>query len=249
MIIDMPQNTSQLRDLWKQAFGDTDAFLDCFFEIAYSPNRCRCVYQGDTLAAMLYWFDCSWEGRKLAYLYAVATEKTMQGRGFCRLLLEDTHRHLQALGYAGSILVPRTEDLFAMYEKLGYTTCSYVRNFHCEAGTPIPLEQIGVTEYAQLRRQYLPDNAVVQEGETLALLQTYSAFYTGENLLIAMYVDDGKCTVCELLGASEAAPSIIAALGYTAAKLRTPGQGTPFAMYHSFTEGSSAPGYFGLALD
>ena len=104
-------------------------------------------------------------------------------------------------------------------------------------------------EYAALRRQFLPEGGVVQEGETLALLQTYSAFYTGENVLLAAYVDEGKLTVCELLGSPDAAPSVIAALGHTEGKVRTPGSQTPFAMYRSLTEDPSAPGYFGLALD
>lgn len=249
MTIDMPRNTSQLRTLWKQAFGDTDAFLDCFFETAYSPHRCRCVYVGDALAAMLYWFDCSWNGKKLAYLYAVATDPAFRGQGLCRALIEDTHRHLQALGYDGSILVPRTEELFAMYEKLGYTTCSHVREFTCAAGTPVALRQIAAEEYAARRRQFLPENGVVQEGAALALLQTYSAFYTGENLLLAMYVDEGKCTLCELLGDPETAPGVVATLGYETAKVRTPGNQTPFAMFHSLTDDPAMPTYFGLALD
>ena len=249
MIIDMPRNTDQLRRLWKQAFGDTDAFLDCFFQAAYAPHRCRCVYDGDALAAMLYWFDCTWEDKKLAYLYAVATDVAFRGQGFCRRLIEDTHRHLNALGYDGSILVPRTEALFSMYEKLGYTTCSHVREFTCAAGTPVALRQITAEEYAALRRQFLPENAVVQEGKTLALLQTYSAFYTGENVLLAMYVEEGKCTVCELLGDRSAAPGVVAALGYREAKVRTPGHQTPFAMCHSFIDDLTAPGYFGIALD
>ena len=249
MIIDTPRNINQLRDLWKQAFGDPEEFIDCFFRVAYSPNRCRCVYRGDTLAAMLYWFDCSWDGKQLAYLYAVATEKSMQGQGICRTLVEDTHRHLKALGYEGSILVPRTEELFSMYEKLGYATCSHVRNFTCHAGTPIPLRQISAEEYAALRRQYLPENGVVQEGAALGLLGTYSTFYTGDHVLLAMYVDDGKCTVCELLGDPEAAPGVIATLGHSEAKVRTPGKEEPFAMYHSLTGDPAAPGYFGLALN
>lgn len=249
MIIDTPRNTSQLQALWKQAFGDPEEFIGSFFRTAYSPQRCRCVFKGNTLAAMLYWFDCSWGSKKLAYLYAVATAEDHRGQGLCRALMEDTHRHLKSLGYDGCILVPRTEALFAMYEKLGYTTCSYVQNFTCEAGAPLPLRQISAEEFAALRRQHLPQNGVVQEGSALALLQTYSAFYTGENVLLAMYAEDGKCTVCELLGDPDAAPGIIATLGYGSAKVRTPGCQTPFAMYRSLAEDPAAPSYFGIALD
>lgn len=249
MIIDMPRSTDPLRLLWKQAFGDPKDFIHSFFRVAYSPKRCRCVYEQDALAAMLYWFDCSWDGQRLAYIYAVATDTAFQGRGFCRALMEDTHRHLKALGYSGCILVPRTRELFSMYEKMGYRTCSHVREFTCHAGTPVTLRRIGAEEYAALRRQYLPENGVVQEGEALALLQTYSAFYTGKNILLATYVDDGKCTVCEFLGDADAAGGILAALGYAQGKVRTPGTEKPFAMYHPLTVSSAMPTYFGLALD
>lgn len=250
MIIDVPTSVPALRLLWKQAFGDPDDFLDCFFNTAFSLNRCRCVYKKDTLAAMLYWFDCVWQGKRLAYLYAVATDRAFQGQGFCRALIENTHRHLKELGYHGSILVPRTPELFRLYEKLSYRTCCTVREFSCPpSGEAVPLRQINVGEYAALRRQMLPDNSVVQEQETLALLETYAAFYKGENILLAAYPENGTLTICELLGDTNAAPDILYTLGYTDGKIRTPGKEKPFAMYHPLTDDLATPSYFGLALD
>lgn len=250
MIIDAPRNTLELRKLWKQAFGDPEEFIDCFFRVAYSPSRCRCVYKDGALAAMLYWFDCCWQGKRIAYLYAVSTDTAFQGQGFCRALIADTHRHLKESGYAGSILVPRTLELFPLYEKMGYRTCCSVREFTCSASEePTALRQISAEEYAVLRRQHLPENGVVQEDTALTLLEAFSTFYTGENILLVTYVDEGKCMVCELLGDPEAAPGILAALGHKVGKVRTPGKEKPFAMYHSLTDDPAAPGYFGLALD
>ena len=68
-----------LRQLWQEAFRDDDAFLDKFFSTGFHPNRCRVVMQNGRAAAALYWFDCQWEDKKLAYLYAVATAKSQQG--------------------------------------------------------------------------------------------------------------------------------------------------------------------------
>ena len=84
MIIDYPAENAipQLRGLWKEAFGDEDAFLDAFFATGFSPDRCRCVTVDGQLAAALYWFDCSWEEKPLAYLYAVATGKAYRGGQF-----------------------------------------------------------------------------------------------------------------------------------------------------------------------
>ncbi len=249
MIIDAPRNTLELQKLWKHAFGDPEEFINSFFRVAYSPDRCRCVYKEGVLAAMLYWFDCSWAGKRIAYLYAVTTDWAFRGQGLCRRLMEDTHRHLHAQGYHGSILVPRTAELFSMYEKMGYSTCSGVREFSCAAGIPVTLRQIDAAEYALLRQQYLPLDAVVQEGETLALLETYASFYAGENALAAAYADEGKLTVCELLGSPDSTPGIVSALGHGEGKVRMPGKQKPFAMYRTLTDDASMPSYFGLALD
>ena len=118
MTVNMPQQEQidQLRTLWKQAFGDTDAFLDGFFATGFDRRRCRCVTWNDRVAAALYWFDCHWEGKKLAYIYAVATDEAFRGKGFCRNLMEDTHTHLEKLGYRGAVLVPGSLELFGMYE-------------------------------------------------------------------------------------------------------------------------------------
>jgi len=53
MLTDHPasHHIPQLRQLWKTAFGDTDAFLDSFFRTAFSPVRCRCILEEDRIAA------------------------------------------------------------------------------------------------------------------------------------------------------------------------------------------------------
>lgn len=250
MIIDKPKSVRQLRLLWQQAFGDTDAFLDCFFSTGFSADRCRCVYEGNSLAAALYWFDCSWKGKKLAYLYAVATDRAFRGRGLCRKLMADTHDALKRAGYHGTILVPSQPSLFAFYEKLGYRACAAVAEFTCKAGeAPVPLQQIGPEAYQALRRQRLPENAVLQEDVTLDFLSTYATFYAGQALLLCAYAEEGQLTVCELLGASSAAPGILKALGCEEGKFRSPGKEKPFAMYHPLTQDEAFPEYFGIALD
>lgn len=238
---------TDLKKLWKQAFGDSDAFLDSFFRVAYAPDRCRYLLEDGQLAAALYWFDCALDGRKLAYIYAVATDEAFQNRGLCRRLIADTHDHLRAKGYAGAILVPGSRELFALYEKLGYRTCSHVDQITCAAGTPVPLRPIGTAEYAAARRNLMPDGGVVQEGATLDFLARFARFYAGDGFVLAATEEDGKVHIHELLGKADAA-GVVAALGALEGCVRTPGTTIPFAMYHSL-DGSPAPSYFGLALD
>jgi predicted N-acetyltransferase YhbS len=250
VIIDAP-NTNHipaLRALWKQAFGDEDAFLDQFFSLGFSANRCRCILEGDQPVSVLYWFDCAWEGKKLAYLYAVATDKAHQGQGLCRRLMEDAHKHLHALGYHGTILVPGSESLFAFYGKMGYAPCSPVRKFSCEAGSAVPLQQIAPTEYANLRKNYLPEGSVLQES-ALPFLSAFADFYKGENCLFCGSVDNGIFHAQEFLGDPLAAPGCLAALGLNKGQFRSPGTGEPLAMFYPLSPTETPPAYLGIPLD
>ena len=251
MIIDKGQigDVPALGMLWKQAFGDPEEFWQIFLEKADPINHCRLVRKEESVAAALYWFDCSWQGKKIAYLYGVATLGQYRGQGLCRALMESTHAYLKSLGYAGCILKPGGPALFAMYEKLGYTACTQIREFTCEAGEPIQLRQLTKEEYGRLRRQYLPEGGVIQEGETLAFLGALSRFYAGESCLVVCVPDGEALTVSELLGDASAAAGIVAALGYPRGNVRVPGEGTPFTMYRSLDGDPKMPTYFGLAMD
>ena len=250
MKIDYP-NPSQiglLQSLWLEAFGDEDGFAEHFFTYGFSPDRCRCVTADDRVVAALYWFDCQFQGRPLAYLYGIATAKACRGQGLCRALLENTHAHLKYLGYAGEILVPAGGNLFRMYEKLGYETCASMSEMDCAAGfEPVQLQPVDATEYGTLRRQYLPENGVVQEGDNLQFLQTMADFYAGADFLVAVARTE-EFFATELLGNTQAAPGILAALRKNSGKFRIPGSDKPFAMYYPLSD-NPAPGYFGLAFD
>lgn len=236
-----PEQVGELRKLWKEAFGDTDAFLDRFFETGFAFDRCRCIAADGQLAAALYWLDCCCDGAPMAYIYAVATAKAHRGKGLCRALMEDTHSHLKRLGYAGCILVPGETSLFHMYEKMGYACFGGMDTVVCEAGAPVSLQEITPAEYGALRRQYLPPHGVQQEG--MEFLASYAKLYAGSDFILAATEDLGL----ELLGNAVAAPGILAALDKKSGHFRVPGS-NPFAMYHSLSD-TPAPGYFGIAFD
>lgn len=252
MRIDFPGDAqkSALRRLWKQAFGDDDAFLDRFFETAYSPDRCRCVLEDGGVSAALYWLDMHCRDRRIAYFYAVATDEACRSRGLCRRLMADAHDILQSRGYAGSILVPESGGLGAMYEKMGYRFCSSIRRFDSTPGPgSIPCRQIGREEYLRLRERLLPEGGVQLGEEALALLDSLAAFYAGEDFLLTAVRNDGTLVCPELLGDTAAAPGILKALGASRGSFRTAGPGEPFAMYRPIDPQAPAPAYFGLAFD
>ena len=249
MIIDKPTSTAPLRRLWKQAFGDTDAFLDSFFAFGFSPDRCRQTTIDGNLVAALYWFDCAFNGKKIAYLYAIATDKAHRGKGLCRLLMEDTHRHLKNLGYTGALLVPANPGLFDFYKKMGYRTCCSVNEFTCKADRIAPLKFIEATDYFQHRKSYLPGDSVEPEDSMLNFMNEQYFYYMGEDFIFSATAEGDTLIVTEFLGDSAFAPGIVAAMGKKQGRFRTPGTEKPFAMYYSFTPGLDKPTYFPFALD
>lgn len=253
MIIDYPKikDIPELIKLWKEAFGDSDKFLKTFFSTAFSAKRSRHITVDGITAAALYWFDCSYNGNNIAYVYAVATKKAYRGQGLCRILMTDTHTMLKSRGYTGAILVPRSKELFDFYNRMGYETCAYVNEIKCKKSErKVKISKIGKEEYARLRRQYLPDSSVIQEGENLDFLGRYASFYAGCDFVLAMLGEKDTLYGIELLGNVSSARDIVGTLGYKIGSFRTPGKDSPFAMYHSFDKSEqSAPTYFGLAFD
>ena len=204
-----PKHVTELRNLWKEAFGDSDEFLDLFFSTAFAPERCLCILSENKIAAALYWFECEYEKHPLAYIYAVATAKVYRGQGFCQQLLKATHSLLKQQGYIGALLVPGSEALFDFYKKAGYQTtcCHHTYRFDLstskkensatpqtasmvslKAASNASIKELSALEYASLRKNFLPAKSILQEKENISFLQTQLKFYTGENFLAAVYI-------------------------------------------------------------
>lgn len=239
-----------LRSLWKEAFGDTDAFLDLFFSTAYSPRRCRCIEEKGSVTAALYWFDVSCGGQKLAYIYAVATAAASRGQGLCRRLMDDTAQVLKAQDYDGILLVPQDEGLRTMYGRMGYLPATALDTFFCAADpAPVPIRELTPEEFAARRASLLPPGSVIQEGEGLSFLASLARFYEAPALLAAVSREIEHLRILEFLGPRTAAPGLVAALGHTEATLRSPGGNTLFAMYLPLNPACKKPAYFAFCFD
>lgn len=237
--------TTEKAALWQQAFGDSTEFINGFFRTGFSPDRCRALEKNGTLAAVLYWFDCQWEDKKVAYLYAVATDKAFRGQGLCRQLMSQTHRELREAGYAGAALVPAEEGLFQMYEKLGYRRfCPMTPKSVLSGGAPVDVNVITPEEYSAL----LPGSGIVPGAEMLHFYATYGRFYAYAGGCFCAAREDDTLYMQEFWGDPAVLPGIGSALGAETVQVRLPGGETPFAMYYSFTE-DAMPEYFGFALD
>lgn len=240
----------QLLTLWKDVFGEYGGFWELFLTHGFLPENCLCAAENGEVTTALCWFDCTCSGQKLAYIYAVVTHPGHRNQGLCRRLLEFAHSHLAERGYWTALLVPAEESLRQMYRKLGYRDCTTVSQISCLAGAePAVVRTVCPEEYAALRRAYLPECGVLQEGENLAFLAAQAQLYAGKDLLLAAYAEEETLHGMELLGNADAAPGILRSLGFSQGVFRIPGADQPFAMFHPLREDAAVPDYFGFAFD
>lgn len=253
MIIENPHpyDNSALKNLWKEAFSDEDGVIDGFFSTAFSSERCFAVREEGGIVGALYWFDCTFSDKRVAYLYAIATSKSHRGRGICRALMQKTEKHLLENGYAGTVLVPGSDELFAFYEKLGYKLCTRIGEIACRAAeTPTKLTPVDVEEYADIRRRLLPPLSIIQENENLDFLLTMAELYKGEDFLIAVEKRGKTLHGHEFLGNFSNLGGVVCALGCEMGRFRIPKGEKPFSMCKFFDGGlGEMPSYFGLAFD
>lgn len=259
-----PTDFPALQNLWQEAFGDTLEFINTFFQTAFDCNRCFCVIVEGHIVAALYWFDCSYYEKPVAYLYGVATAKAWQGQGICHRLITHTHKYLRKSGYAGVILVPGNPFLFDFYESMGYKISCYLQEFRCRRVTethslrtttntecaPLFLRPVSITEYAALRKQLLPKDGIIQENICLEFLKTQARLYAGPDFILAAHLENNMLLAIELLGNSAVASQILYTLNCQEGLFRTPGTEKPFAMYYPLQKSKlPIPYYFGLAFD
>ena len=239
---------TELRSLWKEAFGDSEAFMDDFFRVAYDEKRCRYIRKDGKVVSALYWFDVDMGTEKIAYLYGVATLTAYRGQGLAAYLIEKTCKQLQEKGYSGVLLVPGSRQLFDYYRRLGFFTCTTVDEFRCEARGRMLLRSVDREEYAVLRRQLLPYRGVEQEGVFLELLEREYGLFAGDGFLLCAAVNEEKAFIPEFLGDKSLLPEIIGGLGVQWASVQMPGSGRSFSMYKALKD-HVVPLYFGLAMD
>ncbi len=239
---------AELQALWQEAFGDSLDFIDTFFATAYSPDRCRCITEEGRVLAAAYWLDCSYCGGKLAYIYAVATKKEARGRGLCHRLMASIQETLAARDYAGAVLVPGQPGLSALYASMGYRFFGGMEEMTASPAGAETLRFVDGEEYGALRREYLPYEGILQEGENLAFLTAQGVrFAAGQDWILACFLEENELFGQEFLGNPAKAPAIVASLGKSSGRFRVPGS-KPFAMFKPL-KAVPAPSYLGFAFD
>ena len=238
---------TKLKKLWMQAFGDSIESVDAFFRTAYDPTHSTAICEENEPVSALYWLDYDWNGKKLAYIYAVATEEQFQGQGYGRQLMEQAHKLLREQGYAGAVLVPAEDNLVQWYANQGYQVFFKAKKQNFFAETAIPVTQISAQQYAALRKEAKP-NAPQPGKELYAYFATYGSFYEADGCIFAAARQGDKVYFQEFLGDMQKLPHIIGGLKAKTGLVCAQAEEAVFAMYYPLNE-MKMPDYFSFALD
>ena len=221
------EDLNDLKHIWKECFHDEEQYIDFFF-FNHRIEEETLVYRQDGHAvAMLNLLPAHIFIRNkrvpVRYVYAVATLPKHQGKGIAGNLLRKANEFLNKEGIA-TILVPANQELFHYYERKGYRTAFYLKEFHYrlsdedskvmaasiheqDSADKLCLSEITPVEYKKIRDQRFMSDGFVEWGlheikyamKENALLggETKKLCVNNQEEILMYYVNQGTLMVKE----------------------------------------------------
>ena len=106
--------------LWKEVFGDSDEFISSFINDFYNADNMLCIEQDGKIVSMLHIIPFEFDGSKVAYIYAVATDANARGQGYATKLIRQAIEKAQAEGYKAIFTLPADDGLATFYSQFGF---------------------------------------------------------------------------------------------------------------------------------
>lgn len=124
----------ELKNIWKVCFGDSDTFINYYFEQEFKADKVLLLLEGKEIASMLTMIPinlCTPKGKKYkgAMLYAIATHPKFQSMGLSTKLMDYSSSYLRKQEVDIVTLVPATMSLINFYAKRGYKVGFYHKEF------------------------------------------------------------------------------------------------------------------------
>ena len=106
--------------IWKDVFGDDDEFILSFIKNFYNEENMLYIEYEGKIASMLHIIPFEFNGSTVAYIYAVATEVNMRGRGYAKDLIRQAIEKAKKDRYKALITLPADKKLTAFYSRFGF---------------------------------------------------------------------------------------------------------------------------------
>ncbi len=243
-----------LTRLWQECFGDDPKEIRSFWDAAFSRIQVYVAREGKTIAAMVcvlptHLIDEEGSSYSCGYFYAVCTAPSLRGRGISSRLMDYAHAHC---GFDYAALVPAEEALFRFYEKFGYETAFFHKEYTVTPEKTGAVRPASPEVYHSIRELQLYDSFLSYDAFLLPCAGSLYRIETEDGLYCACANRQGsQLLIRELLPDSpEAAAALCAHLGCQKAHVRTLGADKPFGMLLPLGPVPSlSQGYLGLAFD
>lgn len=188
-----PEEVARQKELWKRSFGDSDSYIDFYYEHYYRPERVYVLAEDDTVHAMLTLFPSTLylpDGTTVSapYIYALCTDPDQRGNGLARRLIYEVGRQQRALGASCLTLVPQEASLFRYFQSLGFERVFSQRQVELAQSRLAPLpadgsvDIIGVEEYNRIRERLLAGSCHVAYDDEVIAYQKGVAKWAGGDL-------------------------------------------------------------------
>lgn len=251
-----PSETAAQKELWRLAFGDSEAYINYFFDCCGPHAQSMVLEEDGELRGATQLLPLSLRGAdgkryRCAYVYGVCIHPEHQGQGLGRAMASYADFYLQEKGFDCAVTVPADEGLHRFYALQGFGECFRHRQFQVEgrglavrAGSSV--RRCGGAEYALLREELLKNTLHVSYSEELLNYQWGLCENSGGGLFVLQVegglgcacvegMPDGGAMVKELLlppGLEETGVAVLASeLGERSYTVRVPDSGgTPFGM-------------------
>ena len=118
--IHLTSEQQQMRTIWHDVFGDEIADIDAFF-LRHSEAMPFIHKENGEVVSMLFVVPLQMWGKRVAYIYAVATKPEFRGRGIASSLLDKAMQYC-CIGEEYDIiaLIPSSIESKRLYERLGF---------------------------------------------------------------------------------------------------------------------------------
>ncbi len=177
----------ELKSLFKRSFGDSDEFVDGYYKDYCSPEQTLVVIEDGELISMLTVLDVTYyipggEEFPVGYIYGLATNPHIQGKGHARQLMAYADQHLQKLGKKCLALVPASPSLHRYFESLGLVDCFSTRKVEVMSSALRDLPPLDAScklspttpkEYNEIRNDQLAKRLHIRYDEKLAEFQLF----------------------------------------------------------------------------
>ena len=129
-----------LKALWREVFGDTDEYIDAFFQNVYQPSMASVIEEDGTVVAAAYAVPFG----AVRYIFAVATRPEYRGRGYGRAVV------FAAAGGEPAYLCPASATL-----RCWYALTMRARTVSYRSSVPLPAVRRKITaEEFRARREH-----------------------------------------------------------------------------------------------